>query len=101
MASNASGAGGVTGSGSTRVDCVLASISRKRRPPGPSNVDEKRGSEEGMSWWTCLLLGIPHDRSSPQHFPRTYHREADGTRSSSSGAPQCSDYSSTVHCREQ
>ena len=29
-------------------------------------VVEKRGCEEGMSWWTCLMLGISQERARPQ-----------------------------------
>ena len=27
---------------------------------------EKRGCEEGMSWWTCLMLGMDQENTKPQ-----------------------------------
>ncbi len=45
------------------------SVSRKRtrseeaEGEGEGSGVEKRGCEEGMSWWTCLMLGISQDNS--------------------------------------
>ena len=33
---------------------------------------EKRGCEEGMSWWTCLMLDISQDNAEPQVIKRVY-----------------------------
>lgn len=33
---------------------------------GEGEVVEKRGCEEGMSWWTCLMLGMDQQNTRPQ-----------------------------------
>lgn len=35
-------------------------------------VVEKRGCEEGMSWWTCLMLGMDQEKARPQ-VVRKFH----------------------------
>lgn len=35
---------------------------------------EKRGCEEGMSWWTCLMLGISQERTQPQVVKKIYKK---------------------------
>lgn len=45
------------------------SVSRKRNRSEEGEREdeiEKRGCEEGMSWWTCLMLGISQDNSRQQ-----------------------------------
>ena len=41
---------------------------RKRVREGDSEeeVVEKRGCEEGMSWWMCLMLGMDQANTKPQ-----------------------------------
>ena len=33
---------------------------------------EKRGCEEGMSWWTCLMLGMDQENTQPQVVKKVY-----------------------------
>ena len=33
---------------------------------GGEKVVEKRGCEEGMSWWTCLMLGMDQENTKPR-----------------------------------
>jgi hypothetical protein len=41
--------------------------SRKRGREGVGEGEvEKRGCEEGMSWWTCLMLGMNQENTKPQ-----------------------------------
>ena len=54
------------------------SVSRKRcRPEEDEQTEvEKRGCEEGMSWWTCLMLGISQENSRSQAVKKFYsHQE--------------------------
>ncbi len=48
--------------------------SRKRAREGEEVVEEveKRGCEEGMSWWTCLMLGLDQDNTKPQAVRKTH-----------------------------
>lgn len=40
------------------------SVSRKRaRDDQLDKVVEKRGCEEGWSWWTCLMLGVGQENT--------------------------------------
>lgn len=43
-------------------------VSRKRGREGEGTKEEveKRGCEEGMSWWTCLMLGMDQENTRPQ-----------------------------------
>ena len=55
------------------------SVSRKRTRPGEEEEEEgseveKRGCEEGMSWWTCLMLGISQDNSRQQVVKKVYNQ---------------------------
>ena len=36
---------------------------------------EKRGCEEGMSWWTCLMLGISQENSRSQVVKKIYNQQ--------------------------
>lgn len=36
---------------------------------------EKRGCEEGMSWWTCLMLGMDQENTKPQVVKKLYTKE--------------------------
>lgn len=52
--------------------------SRKRGREGEENGHtevEKRGCEEGMSWWTCLMLGVSQDNSRQQVVKKVYHQK--------------------------
>lgn len=40
---------------------------------GESDAVEKRAAEEGLSWWTCLLLGVGQERSKPQVVRKLHH----------------------------
>lgn len=53
------------------------SVSRKRcRSVEDKQTEvEKRGCEEGMSWWTCLLLGISQDNSRSQVVKKIYNQQ--------------------------
>lgn len=31
----------------------------------PNQGSGKQIIQEGMSWWTCFMLGIPHEQSKP------------------------------------
>lgn len=42
---------------------------RVREGEGKGEVEEvveKRGCEEGMSWWTCLMLGMDQENARPR-----------------------------------
>ena len=62
--------------GSGQCGCVSESRGRKRgreaEEEESSKVVEKRGCEEGMSWWTCLMLGISQERTQPQVVKKVY-----------------------------
>lgn len=52
-------------------------VSRKRTRPGEEEEErevEKRGCEEGMSWWTCLMLGISPDNSRQQVVKKVHNQ---------------------------
>ena len=52
-------------------------VSRKRTRPGEEEEErevEKRGCEEGMSWWTCLMLGISQDNSRQQVVKKVHNQ---------------------------
>jgi len=38
----------------------------QQRSGAPRSSDEKRGCAEGMSWWTCLLLGVDQSMTRQQ-----------------------------------
>ena len=61
--------------GSSQCGCV-ESRGRKRgreaEEEESSRVVEKRGCEEGMSWWTCLMLGVSQERTRPQAVKKIY-----------------------------
>ena len=56
------------------------SVSRKRTRAGEEEGEgegrevEKRGCEEGMSWWTCLMLGISQDNSRQQVVTKLHNQ---------------------------
>ena len=56
---------------------VTVSVSRKRcRPVEDEQTKvEKRGCEEGMSWWTCLMLGISQENSRSQVVKKSYNQQ--------------------------
>ena len=62
--------------GSGQCGCVSESRGRKRgreaEEEESSKVVEKRGCEEGMSWWTCLMLGVSQERTQPQVVKKVY-----------------------------
>ena len=43
--------------------------SRKRKREGESKSEKCVVKEGGMSWWTCLMLGVPHENSRPKAVP--------------------------------
>ena len=63
------------------VETSELSQSRKRvreaeEEAGRREVVEKRGCEEGgMSWWTCLMLGVSQDNSKQQVVRKVYHQK--------------------------
>ena len=50
---------------------------RTRDAEEESREIEKRGCEEGMSWWTCLLLGVSQDNTKPRVVKRAHNRRED------------------------
>ena len=53
---------------------TVSGANRKRaREEEPGAAVEKRGCEEGMSWWTCLLLGVDPGERSQQQVVRKLH----------------------------
>ena len=58
------------------------SVSRKRtraeeeegKGEGEGREVEKRGCEEGMSWWTCLMLGVSQDNSRQQIIKKHHNQ---------------------------
>ena len=59
---------------STASGCSVSGANRKRaREEEPGAAVEKRGCEEGMSWWTCLLLGVDPGERSKQQVVRKLH----------------------------
>ena len=58
------------------------SVSRKRtrteeeegEGEGEGREVEKRGCEEGMSWWTCLMLGVSQDNSRQQVIKKHHNQ---------------------------
>lgn len=63
--------------GSSRCGCVKKSRKRGREieeEEESSREVEKRGCEEGMSWWTCLMLGISQERTQPQVVKKIYKK---------------------------
>lgn len=38
---------------------------RARDQEGTVASSDKRAVEEGMSWWTCLMLGLPYEYTKP------------------------------------
>ena len=39
---------------------------RNREEGEFTRVVEKRGCAEGMSWWTCLMLGVSQEKTQPR-----------------------------------
>ena len=59
----------------TAVEEARSCVGRKRlreggeelgRGGGGEREVEKRGCEEGMSWWTCLMLGMDQENTKPR-----------------------------------
>lgn len=44
---------------------------RARDQEGTAATSDKRAVEEGMSWWTCLMLGLPHEYTKPHVVKKT------------------------------
>ena len=40
---------------------VIKQTNRKRNIPRQQDSFEKQQKQEGLSWWTCLLLDIPQE----------------------------------------
>lgn len=38
-------------------------------PPGNNQPPRKCQVEEGFSWWTCAMYGMPYDKSKPHARP--------------------------------
>ena len=64
-------------------ECVGSELSQSTRKRGReeeeirrTEVVEKRGCEEGgMSWWTCLMLGVSQENSKQQIVRKVYHQK--------------------------
>ena len=54
---------------------VFASRKRGRFDEEEETEVEKRGCEEGMSWWTCLMLGMNQEHSRPQVVKKIYNQQ--------------------------
>ena len=52
----------------------LVSRKRCRSEEDEQREVEKRGCEEGMSWWTCLMLGVSQENSKPQVVKKVYNQ---------------------------
>ena len=50
-------------SSTNTTEFSLKAFDRKRRREEGSSQCEKRSCEEGLSWWTCLLLGMPQENT--------------------------------------
>lgn len=59
--------------------------SKRKLETEESSIDngEKQVVKEGMSWWTCFMLGMPHEQSKP-HGVRITEKKAHGDYVSSS-----------------
>lgn len=44
---------------------------RARDQEGTAATSDKRTVEEGMSWWTCLMLGLPYEHTKPHIVKKT------------------------------
>ena len=44
---------------------------RSRDQEGTTATSDKRTVEEGMSWWTCLMLGLPYEYTKPHVVKKT------------------------------
>ena len=44
---------------------------RARDQEGTTANSDKRTVEEGMSWWTCLMLGLPYEYTKPHVVKKT------------------------------
>jgi len=44
---------------------------RARDQEGTTTTSDKRTVEDGMSWWTCLMLGLPHEYTKPHTVKKT------------------------------
>lgn len=44
---------------------------RTRDQEGTVATTDKRSVEEGMSWWTCLMLGLPYEYTKPHVVKKT------------------------------
>ena len=44
---------------------------RARDEEGTTSTSDKRTVEEGMSWWTCLMLGLPYEYTKPHTVKKT------------------------------
>lgn len=44
---------------------------RARGQEGTITTTDKRAVEEGMSWWTCLMLGLPYEYTKPHVVKKT------------------------------
>ena len=40
---------------------------------GENEAVEKKAAEEGLSWWTCLMLGVGQERTKPQVVKKVHH----------------------------
>ena len=45
---------------------------RSREEGEFTRVVEKRGCAEGMSWWTCLMLGVSQEKTQPRVVKKVY-----------------------------
>lgn len=55
------------------VDSGETKLQRKRArdQEGTVATSDKRTVEEGMSWWTCLMLGLPYEYTKPHVIKKT------------------------------
>lgn len=51
---------GLENSGETKLQ-----RKRARDQQGTTTTSDKRTVEDGMSWWTCLMLGLPQEYTKP------------------------------------
>lgn len=48
-------------------------LTRKRTREETDTLIEKRGCDEGLSWWTCLLLDVSQENTNPRPVRKFYN----------------------------
>ena len=52
---------------------------RGREEEQLARVVEKRGCAEGMSWWTCLMLGVSQEKTQPWPVRKVYTEKSNNS----------------------